>query len=94
MGCCKAGEVNFREWLVYVRIYIPMTKTIAKAWLNSYLTTGNPKTLKNSKSTLNVLQVFQCQIEKLAKVKKRIIQKKMEFTEYLLTNKKSLILNR
>ena len=47
----------------------------AKTWRNSYLITGNQRTLKNSKSYLNVLRVFQREGEKLAKVRRKIIAK-------------------
>lgn len=47
----------------------------AKTWRNSYLTIGNQRTLKNSKSYLNMLRVFQREIEKLAKVRRKSIAK-------------------
>jgi len=41
LGCCKAIDVNFRDWMVYVlskyMIMIPIT---VKTWQNSYPTTG------------------------------------------------------
>lgn len=52
-----------------------MTRISAKTWPNFYLTTGNQRTLKNSKLALNVLRVSQREGEKLTKVERKLTDK-------------------
>ena len=48
-----------------------MITTIVKTWLNFYLKIGGWQTLKNSKTSLNVLQVLHRDYGKLAKLERK-----------------------
>ena len=58
LGCCKAADVNFRDWMVYVLSQIhdydeDYNRDLAELLPDNY------SGLKNSKSTPNVLEVFE-----------------------------------
>ena len=56
LGCCKAADVNFRYWMVYV---LSQTKTTTRILLNCFLVITPRETPRNSILTSNVLEVFE-----------------------------------
>ena len=60
-----------------------MITTIVKTWLNFYLKIGSWQTLKNSKTSLNVLQVLHRHYDKLTKLESKEDRKNTGLTKCL-----------